>query len=292
MKFSDEQQKIIDAEINNNLVSASAGSGKTTVLTARIGKEVYDEVLKVDEMLVVTFTEDAASHMANKIEEKLRTLRTKAVEDGDPKAEYLSEQIDLLPNAYIQTMHGFCSRVIKEKGYLLADGPMAEFTDPTCRIISEGEQQILLQSSVEMAIKKLYSECESQDDPFIRFTRRFGDGRSDSSLTSIVEKTYLSLRSLPDYLKKCEELLENREKQNADCKIMSDEDFADFKKTILDYLFMVKSLFEDREFDSILADHPKYTMVKDMSNDEFISEVVTKIGKVLDDAKSLQSLDF
>ena len=55
MKFSDEQQKIIDAEINNNLVSASAGSGKTTVLTARIGKEVYDEVLKVDEMLVVTF---------------------------------------------------------------------------------------------------------------------------------------------------------------------------------------------------------------------------------------------
>lgn len=292
MKFSDEQQKIIDAEINNNLVSASAGSGKTTVLTARIGKEVYDEVLKVDEMLVVTFTEDAASHMANKIEEKLRTLRTKAVEDGDPKAEYLSEQIDLLPNAYIQTMHGFCSRVIKEKGYLLADGPMAEFTDPTCRIISEGEQQILLQSAVEMAIKKLYSECESQDDPFIRFTRRFGDGRSDNSLISIVEKTYLSLRSLPDYLKKCEELLENREKQNADCKIMSDEDFADFKKTILDYLFMVKSLFEDREFDSILADHPKYTMVKDMSNDEFISEVVTKIGKVLDDAKSLQSLDF
>ena len=154
MKFSDEQQKIIDAEINNNLVSASAGSGKTTVLTARIGKEVYDEVLKVDEMLVVTFTEDAASHMANKIEEKLRTLRTKAVEDGDPKAEYLSEQIDLLPNAYIQTMHGFCSRVIKEKGYLLADGPMAEFTDPTCRIISEGEQQILLQSAVEMAGQK------------------------------------------------------------------------------------------------------------------------------------------
>ena len=57
MKFSDEQQKIIDAEINKNLVSASAGSGKTTVLTARIGKEVYDEVLKVDEMLVFIYNE-------------------------------------------------------------------------------------------------------------------------------------------------------------------------------------------------------------------------------------------
>ena len=72
MKFSDEQQKIIDAEINNNLVSASAGSGKTTVLTARIGEEVKSGKLSVDGMLVVTFTEDAASHMADKIEDKLR----------------------------------------------------------------------------------------------------------------------------------------------------------------------------------------------------------------------------
>ena len=56
MKFSDEQQKIIDAKLNNNLVSASAGSGKTTVLTARIGKEVEEGDLSVDSMLVVTFT--------------------------------------------------------------------------------------------------------------------------------------------------------------------------------------------------------------------------------------------
>ena len=39
MKFSAEQEKIINAELGNNLVSASAGSGKTTVLTARIGDE-------------------------------------------------------------------------------------------------------------------------------------------------------------------------------------------------------------------------------------------------------------
>ena len=40
MKFSDEQNAIINAKLDNNLVSASAGSGKTTVLTARIGDEV------------------------------------------------------------------------------------------------------------------------------------------------------------------------------------------------------------------------------------------------------------
>ena len=149
MKFSAEQEKIINAELGNNLVSASAGSGKTTVLTARIGDEVMSGRLSVDNMLVVTFTEDAAAHMADKIEEKLRSLRNEAVLNGDNEmAARLSTQIDLLPNAYIQTMHGFCSRVIKEKGYLLEDGPMADFTDPSCRILSDSEQGVLLQTAV------------------------------------------------------------------------------------------------------------------------------------------------
>ena len=164
MKFSAEQDRIINADINNNLVSASAGSGKTTVLTARIGDEIVKRKLYVDRMLVVTFTEDAASHMSNKIEEKLRGLRDNAVKEGDDlRSAHLSEQIDLLPNAYVQTMHGFCSRVIKEKGYLIEDGPMADFTDPNCRIISESEQDILLRSATDMAINALYKECKSEE---------------------------------------------------------------------------------------------------------------------------------
>ena len=190
MKFSDEQNAIINAKLDNNLVSASAGSGKTTVLTARIGDEVMSGALSVDAMLVVTFTEDAAAHMAEKIEEKLRSLRNEAVVNGDTdRASRLSSQIDLLPNAYIQTMHGFCSRVIKEKGYLISDGPMAEFTDPSCRIITESEQGVLLQSAVDYAIRDLYAECKTEEDPFIRFTRRFGDGRSDMTLVNIVTGT-------------------------------------------------------------------------------------------------------
>ena len=172
MKFSDEQEKIIYAGLDNNLVSASAGSGKTTVLTARIGEEIKSDKLSVDGMLVVTFTEDAASHMADKIEERLRGLRNEAVSAGDNElAARLSTQIDLLPNAYIQTMHGFCSRVIKEKGYVLEDGPMADFTDPSCRILSESEQGVLLQNAVEYAINAMYQECSSEDDDFVNLTR-------------------------------------------------------------------------------------------------------------------------
>ena len=302
MRFSDEQQMIIDAGINNNLVSASAGSGKTTVLTARIGDEVVKGTLSVDKMLVVTFTEDAAAHMADKIEDRLRDLRNSAVSSGDKElAERLSSQIDLLPNAYIQTMHGFCSRVIKEKGYLIEDGPMAEFTDPSCRIISDSEQDILLQSSVEAAIRELYKACQSEDDPFIRFTRRFGDGRNDMSLTGIVTGIYKTLRSLPDYLEKCSESLEKRELRDSKNEVMyfdgQEGRNAYFEPEkipleIVEYLSGMREILLSGDFNSMLEAHEKYQIVEEYSNSEFIDEITSCIDGIVDAYGSHKGVDF
>ena len=293
MRFSDEQNAIINAELNNNLVSASAGSGKTTVLTARIGNEVMSGSLSVDGMLVVTFTEDAASHMADKIEDKLRSLRNDAVSKGDKElAARLSSQLDLLPNAYIQTMHGFCSRVIKEKGYLLEDGPMAEFTDPSCRIISESEQGVLLQSAVDLAIRDLYSECMSEDDPFIRFTRRFGDGRSDSTLINIVTDTYKTLRSLPDYLDECDRFVRMREERDAKGLVMYFEGENDIPAQIVEYLYNIKTILGSSDFASVLAGHEGYSIVEEYTNEEFIREVSGRIDQVIEDHKTHKGADF
>ena len=293
MKFSDEQQKIIDAELNNNLVSASAGSGKTTVLTARIGEEVKNGKLSVDGMLVVTFTEDAASHMSDKIEDKLRSLRNEAAAEGDNEsASLLSSQIDILPNAYIQTMHGFCSRVIKEKGYILEDGPMADFTDPSCRILSGSEQEVLLQTAVDYAIRAMYEDCNSDDDDFISFTRRFGDGRSDNSLIEIVTGTYTTLRSLPDYIDKCEDLIRQREQRDLEGKIMFFETDNDIPKVIAEYLAQMKSMLLDSEFDSVLENHSTYQIVKDLSNEEFLGELIGRIDQVLEYYKTHKGADF
>ena len=63
VKFSGEQQAIIDAGRSNILVSAAAGSGKTTVLAARITSKIINKELDIDELLVVTFTKDAASQV-------------------------------------------------------------------------------------------------------------------------------------------------------------------------------------------------------------------------------------
>ena len=293
MKFSDEQNAIINAGLDNNLVSASAGSGKTTVLTARIGDEVSSGLLSVDQMLVVTFTEDAAAHMADKIEEKLRTLRMEAAASGNSElASRLSSQIDLLPNAYIQTMHGFCSRVIKEKGYLLADGPMAEFTDPSCRIISESEQGVLLQSAVDYAIRSLYAECKTEDDPFIRFTRRFGDGRSDMTLVNIVTSTYKTLRSLPDYLQKCEEFVNARKERDAKGQIMFFEGDNEIPGKIVEYLTGLREIFVSSDFASMLAEHDSYQIVEEYSNEDFIREVTSRIDQVVKGFETHKGADF
>lgn len=293
MKFSDEQNAIINAKLDNNLVSASAGSGKTTVLTARIGDEVMSGALSVDAMLVVTFTEDAAAHMAEKIEEKLRSLRNEAVANGDTDlASRLSSQIDLLPNAYIQTMHGFCSRVIKEKGYLLSDGPMAEFTDPSCRIITESEQGVLLQSAVDYAIRDLYAECKTEEDPFIRFTRRFGDGRSDMTLVNIVTDTYKTLRSLPDYLDKCEEFVKERKDRDAKGLVMYFEGDNDIPGRIVKYLTDIKKILVSSDFASMLESHDTYRIVEEYTNEEFISEVSGRIDQVVEDYKTHSGADF
>ena len=293
MKFSSEQEKIIYAKLDNNLVSASAGSGKTTVLTARIGDEVSSGQLSTDAMLVVTFTEDAASHMADKIEEKLRSLRNEAVLNGNSElASHLSTQIDLLPNAYIQTMHGFCSRVIKEKGYLVEDGPMADFTDPSCRILSESEQKVLLQTAVEYAIRELYAKCESEDDDFICLTRRFGDGRDDSSLVGTVTKIYETLRSLPDYLDKCEVFIKEREARDSKNQVMYFEADNEIPGVINDYLLRMKEIITGSDFASVLESHETYQIVKELTNEEFIDELVSRIDRTVRYYETHKDVDY
>ena len=63
VRFTKEQQQVIDLRNRNILVSAAAGSGKTAVLVERIITRLTKDAspLNVDQLLIVTFTEAAAS---------------------------------------------------------------------------------------------------------------------------------------------------------------------------------------------------------------------------------------
>ncbi len=110
MEWTKEQKQVIDLRNCNILVSAAAGSGKTAVLVQRILSRIMDKdhPVSVDEFVIVTFTEAAASQM----KERLQRALEKALAD-DPDNEHLQRQIMLVPMAQISTIHKFCGSVIK-----------------------------------------------------------------------------------------------------------------------------------------------------------------------------------
>ena len=59
--WNPQQLKAIQTKDKNIMVSASAGSGKTTVLIARLMDLVVKDRVPIDAILALTFTEAAAS---------------------------------------------------------------------------------------------------------------------------------------------------------------------------------------------------------------------------------------
>ena len=72
MKWTPAQQETIEARGKNILVSAAAGSGKTTVLIERIKQLVLQDRIDIDRFLITTFTKAAATEMKEKMERAIR----------------------------------------------------------------------------------------------------------------------------------------------------------------------------------------------------------------------------
>ncbi|MGH7214671.1 MAG: UvrD-helicase domain-containing protein, partial [Tepidisphaeraceae bacterium] len=118
------------------LVSAAAGSGKTSVLAERCAHLVCDASprCEVDQLLVVTFTENAAAEMKSRIE---RALRERFAGVPTP---HLKRQLDLIDRAQVGTMHGFCARLLRQHFHLVG-------LDPSFNIL-DGEEAKLLRNEL------------------------------------------------------------------------------------------------------------------------------------------------
>ena len=89
--WTKEQLQAIQEKGSNILVAAAAGSGKTTVLVERMIRKIIDDNVDIDNILVVTFTNAAASEMRERI---LNALYKEI--DKDPLNSRLRKQIVLL----------------------------------------------------------------------------------------------------------------------------------------------------------------------------------------------------
>ena len=111
MSWTEQQQNAIDARNTSLIVSAAAGSGKTAVLTERLVQLIADKDsgVRADRMIVVTFTNDAASELKKRLDSKLRELI-----NDNPNDRHLLRQQILLQSARISTINSFCFDLIRD----------------------------------------------------------------------------------------------------------------------------------------------------------------------------------
>lgn len=183
-RWTTAQRTAIASENGGLLVSASAGSGKTTVLAQRCAYLVCDAPTPCDvgELLVVTFTEAAAAEMRGRIQE---ALADRLASFAQPPAR-LARQLDLVEHAPIGTIHGFCARLLRQNF-------SAAQLDPQFQILDPDEAALLRSEIARDVFERRYSQ--NTTGQFQALIDAYGEGR-DEALIDMVCHTHDLLCSL------------------------------------------------------------------------------------------------
>ncbi len=131
----------------NVLVMAGAGTGKTHTLVERCLDCLCRERASLDEILVVTFTEAAATEM----KQRLRTALEQTL-NSQPSTldQHLAEQLALFDTAPIGTLHSFCLRLVREHFYELG-------LDPQLAVLDTGEARLLAEETLDEQFQSHYA---------------------------------------------------------------------------------------------------------------------------------------
>ncbi|MBQ9757133.1 MAG: helicase-exonuclease AddAB subunit AddA [Clostridia bacterium] len=169
MKWTDEQREAIEYKGQNILLAAAAGSGKTAVLVQRIIELVKNDKISLDELLVLTFTEAAASEMREKIKKAIL-----AELKNSPEDEHLMRQRLLMHSASISTVHSFCLNTLKNN-IQMTDLPV-DFS-----LADETENAILLKEALDEVLERFYANID-KDKSFADLVSGYGGTKNDGTL--------------------------------------------------------------------------------------------------------------
>ncbi len=177
VKWTEEQQRVIDTRNHNILVSAAAGSGKTAVLVERILAMVTDRKhpVDIDRLLVVTFTNAAAAEMRERIRDALEQRA-----ENEPDNIHLQRQLVLVHNAEITTIHSFCLHVLRS--HFQSAG-----IDPSFRVADEGEVMLMEQEAVKETVNEAY---DTGGKEYENFLEAMAYGKSDAVIEELVLQLY------------------------------------------------------------------------------------------------------
>ena len=184
-KFNVSQQEAISAQNQNILVSAAAGSGKTTVMVEKIKQTLIDHPeASISQFLVITFTNDAARNM----KDKLRSLLMEAAQEGISGAAAALGEIE---TASISTIHAFCTQLLREYN----DQAGASMTP---RVLKDTEKKRMLDECFTDAVESLLGKDSPCPLPDKKAVSGLLTAFRPEELARMVQSVYDVLMGIPD----------------------------------------------------------------------------------------------
>ena len=242
MKWTKEQEQAIYEKNTNILVAAAAGSGKTAVLVERIINKIINENIDIDKLLVVTFTNAAASEMRERV---LNAIYEKL--ENDSENQNLQRQITLLNKASICTIDSFCLDVVRNHFYELDN------VSPNFRIGDTTEIELLKQEIIEEIFEKKYEE---EDKDFNTLINTYTSYRDDTPLKEIILKIYNYIQSNPfpeKWLNEKIEMfnLEGKKEEHSDFSntVWGEELLKEVEEELIDDITALQDIEESLSFD-------------------------------------------
>lgn len=178
VKWTTDQQHAIECCKGSVLVSAAAGSGKTTVLVERVIRRLTDKdnPCSAEDLLIVTFTRAATAQMR----EKIGAAILKRLSE-DPTDRHLRRQYMLLPFAKICTIDSFCNDLVRENFHALGISPDYSLLD--------NETAVIMRNDVcEAMLERAYEE--DSDGSFSGLSDMMSSGSSDEDFAKLIIKMY------------------------------------------------------------------------------------------------------
>jgi ATP-dependent helicase/nuclease subunit A len=178
MQRTPEQSTAIETVGVNLCVDAAAGSGKTSVLVERIVSLIERRLADLDQIVAITFTENAAAEMKERLR---RECRKRAPQDDPQKMTFWREVERRVEGARISTIHGFCSRLLRENALQLG-------LDPDFVVLAEAESRLMRAQAVATALHGLLDE---QDPAALTVASEFGLKRTQDALRDFLNRPAL-----------------------------------------------------------------------------------------------------
>lgn len=253
-KWTTEQMQAIKLKGANILVSAAAGSGKTSVLVERIVNKIINDGVDIDKILVVTFTNAAASEMRQRLMDAIY----KKI-DENPNDDNLQRQLMLINKANISTIHSFCLNVIRNNFFEIGISNNFRVADST-------EIEIMKQEVIEDIFDNDY---ESQNEEFTKLLEKYASYNDDAKLKELILRIYEFIQSDP---------FPDKWLQNA----VESYNIRYEEKSNIDDIKLEQTLLKD---EANLQKSNETKIVSDFSKTDWGKVIVDKVKETLEDCK-------